>query len=89
MRHALGDQPITVTSGFRLYACNSAVGGASTSRHLHGEAADLGGDPHSLRTLARQARNREFRGILGPGHDDHTHVDHRTSRYWSAPTCGI
>lgn len=92
MRHALGDQPITVTSGFRSYACNSAVGGASNSRHLYGDAADLGAGPHSLCTLAKEARYRGFNGILGPGypgHDDHTHVDQRDSRYWSAPSCGI
>ncbi|WP_240661376.1 MULTISPECIES: D-Ala-D-Ala carboxypeptidase family metallohydrolase [unclassified Streptomyces] len=92
LRHALGDEPIRVTSGFRSRACNDAVGGASGSRHLYGDAADLGAGPHSLCTLARQARNHGFRGILGPGypgHDDHTHVDHRSGRYWSAPTCGI
>ncbi|GHB66401.1 muramoylpentapeptide carboxypeptidase [Streptomyces viridiviolaceus] len=92
LRHALGDQPITVTSGFRSYACNDAVGGASSSRHLYGDAADLGAGPHSLCTLAKQARNHGFRGILGPGypgHNDHTHVDHRSSQYWSAPSCGI
>ncbi|HEX6872730.1 MAG TPA: D-Ala-D-Ala carboxypeptidase family metallohydrolase [Micromonosporaceae bacterium] len=92
MRHALGDQSITVTSGFRSYACNSAVGGASNSRHLYGDAADLGAGPHSLCTLAQQARSRGFNGILGPGypgHDDHTHVDGRSSRYWDAPNCGI
>ncbi|MFH9176530.1 D-Ala-D-Ala carboxypeptidase family metallohydrolase [Streptomyces albogriseolus] len=92
LRHALGDQPIRVTSGFRSQSCNSAVGGASNSRHLYGDAADLGAGSHSLCTLAKQARNHGFNGILGPGypgHDDHTHVDHRSSRYWSAPTCGI
>ncbi|MFC8916350.1 D-Ala-D-Ala carboxypeptidase family metallohydrolase [Streptomyces sp. NPDC047821] len=92
MRHALGDQPITVTSGFRSHACNDAVGGASGSRHLYGDAADLGAGPHSLCKLAQQARNHGFNGILGPGypgHDDHTHVDHRAARYWSAPSCGI
>ncbi|MGW0812282.1 D-Ala-D-Ala carboxypeptidase family metallohydrolase [Streptomyces viridiviolaceus] len=92
LRHALGDQPITVTSGFRSYACNDAVGGASSSRHLYGDAADLGAGPHSLCTLAKQARNHGFRGILGPGypgHNDHTHVDHRSSQYWSASSCGI
>ncbi|MFI8206520.1 D-Ala-D-Ala carboxypeptidase family metallohydrolase [Streptomyces sp. NPDC085937] len=92
LRHALGDQPIRVTSGFRSQSCNSAVGGASNSRHMYGDAADLGAGPHSLCTLAKQARNHGFNGILGPGypgHDDHTHVDHRGSRYWSAPTCGI
>ncbi|MEU0576606.1 D-Ala-D-Ala carboxypeptidase family metallohydrolase [Streptomyces griseoincarnatus] len=92
LRHALGDQPIRVTSGFRSQSCNSAVGGASNSRHLYGDAADLGAGPHSLCTLAKQARNHGFNGILGPGypgHNDHTHVDHRGSRFWSAPTCGI
>ncbi|MEU3254302.1 D-Ala-D-Ala carboxypeptidase family metallohydrolase [Streptomyces sp. NPDC006997] len=92
MRHALGDAPIRVTSGFRSYSCNSAVGGASNSRHLYGDAADLGAGSHSLCTMAKQARYHGFRGILGPGypgHSDHTHVDHRSSRYWSASSCGI
>ncbi|MFF3320632.1 D-Ala-D-Ala carboxypeptidase family metallohydrolase [Streptomyces sp. NPDC002889] len=92
MRHALGDQPLTVTSGFRSQACNDAVGGAAGSRHLYGDAADLGAGPHSLCKLAQQARNHGFNGILGPGypgHSDHTHVDHRASRYWSASSCGI
>ncbi|MER8068027.1 D-Ala-D-Ala carboxypeptidase family metallohydrolase [Streptomyces sp. NPDC094034] len=92
MRHALGDQPLRVTSGFRSQACNNAVGGAASSRHLYGDAADIGAGPHSLCTLAQAARNHGFNGILGPGypgHDDHAHVDHRPSRYWSAPTCGI
>ncbi len=92
LRHALGDQPIRVTSGFRSQSCNSAVGGASNSRHLYGDAADLGAGSHSLCTLAKQARNHGFNGILGPGypgHNDHTHLDHRGSRFWSASTCGI
>ncbi|MGH3310236.1 MAG: D-Ala-D-Ala carboxypeptidase family metallohydrolase [Streptomyces sp.] len=92
LRHALGDQSIRVTSGFRSHACNDAVGGAPSSRHLYGDAADLGAGPHSLCTLAQEARNRGFNGILGPGypgHNDHTHVDHRSSRFWSAPNCGI
>ncbi|MGA5422725.1 D-Ala-D-Ala carboxypeptidase family metallohydrolase [Streptomyces lavendulocolor] len=92
LRHALGDQPITVTSGFRSHACNDAVGGASGSRHLYGDAADLGAGPHSLCRLAQQARNHGFNGILGPGypgHGDHTHLDHRASRFWSASACGI
>ncbi|MFG1952894.1 D-Ala-D-Ala carboxypeptidase family metallohydrolase [Micromonospora sp. NPDC048830] len=92
MRHALGDQSIVVTSGFRSYACNSAVGGSSTSRHLYGDAADLAAGPHSLCRLAQQARNHGFNEILGPGypgHDDHTHVADKSYRTWSAPSCGI
>lgn len=35
------DAPIKVTSGFRSIEVNKAVGGASSSQHLRGEAADL------------------------------------------------
>ena len=33
--------PIVVTSGFRSAALNKAIGGASSSQHLKGEAADI------------------------------------------------
>ena len=92
LRHALGDQSIRVTSGFRSYSCNSAVGGASNSRHLYGDGVDLGSGPHSLCTLAKQARYHGFTQILGPGyvgHNDHVHVADSPSRFWSAPTCGV
>lgn len=92
LRHALGDQPIRVTSGFRSRSCNASVGGASNSQHLYGRSADLGSGPHSLCTLAKQARYHGFGGILGPGypgHNDHTHADIRTSNFWDAPSCGI
>ncbi|MEV0286611.1 MULTISPECIES: D-Ala-D-Ala carboxypeptidase family metallohydrolase [unclassified Kribbella] len=91
MRHALGDAPLNVSSGFRSIACNNAVGGASNSQHLYGRSADLVGS-HSLCTLAKQARYHGFGGIFGPGypgHNDHTHVDIRTSNVWDAPNCGV
>jgi hypothetical protein len=34
-------KPITVNSGYRSKELNKAVGGASTSQHLKGEAADI------------------------------------------------
>lgn len=34
-------KPINISSGFRCQALNTAVGGASTSQHLKGEAADI------------------------------------------------
>ena len=91
LRHALGDQPLNITSGFRSYPVQQPVGGASNSQHLYGRSADLVG-VHSLCTLAKQARYHGFGGIFGPGypgHNDHTHADIRTSNYWSAPNCGI
>ena len=35
------NQPLIITSGFRSYAVNQAVGGSSTSSHLDGLAADI------------------------------------------------
>lgn len=40
LREAWGG-PITVNSGYRCPALNSAVGGATTSQHLTGQAADI------------------------------------------------
>ncbi|MCG8927115.1 D-Ala-D-Ala carboxypeptidase family metallohydrolase [Lentzea sp. CC55] len=92
MRHAMGDRPIDVNGGFRSVSCNNAVGGATGSRHLYGDAVDLGAGAQGFCALARQARNHGFNEILGPGytgHNDHVHVAHRSSRFWSAPSCGI
>ena len=92
MRHALGDRPIDVNGGFRSVACNNAVGGATNSRHLYGDAVDLGAGAQGFCALAKQARNHGFSEILGPGytgHNDHVHVAHRSSRFWSAPNCGV
>ena len=40
IREAYG-KPIRVSSGYRCRRLNTAVGGAKTSQHLYGEAADL------------------------------------------------
>lgn len=92
LRHAMGDRPVTVNGGFRSVACNNAVGGATNSRHLYGDAADLGAGSQGFCNLAREARNHGFTEILGPGypdHDDHVHVALRSGKLWSAPNCGI
>ncbi|MFV2113586.1 D-Ala-D-Ala carboxypeptidase family metallohydrolase [Micromonospora sp. LOL_025] len=101
MRRSLGDKPLRVSSGFRSRACNDQVGGASDSQHLYGNAADVVSRTSSLCQIARDARNRGFSGIYGPGypdHDDHVHVDSRrennsdntpNTTSWSAPDCGI
>jgi len=92
LRHRLGDQPLTVTSGFRSQACDRSVGGSGTGQHTYGTALDLVGSSASLCTIAQNARYAGFGGIFGPGypdHDDHVHVDVRAGQSWSAPTCGI
>lgn len=40
LRDAIAE-PIGISSGFRSVALNAAVGGASNSQHLKGEAADI------------------------------------------------
>ena len=47
VRSLLG-RPITVNSGFRSQAVNSAVKGAKTSQHLKGEATDLSCENNKL-----------------------------------------
>ncbi|MGN9808228.1 D-Ala-D-Ala carboxypeptidase family metallohydrolase [Micromonospora sp. BQ11] len=101
MRKGLGDRPLYVTSGFRSRVCNDQVGGASDSQHLYGNAADVVSRSRPLCDVARDARNRGFSGIYGPGapdHDDHVHVDSRrendrdrtaNTTSWSAPDCGV
>ncbi|MFI3286641.1 MAG: D-Ala-D-Ala carboxypeptidase family metallohydrolase [Rikenellaceae bacterium] len=44
--------PITVNSGYRSLALNRAVGGATTSQHTKGEAADI--------TVGSKGANREL-----------------------------
>ncbi|MGI5048457.1 peptidase M15, partial [Streptomyces sp. JAC25] len=44
------------------------------------------------KTIATQASNPGFNGILGPGyagHSDHIHVNQGPNHCWSASGCGI
>lgn len=52
LRSDLG-RPVRVTSGFRSPAVNKAVGGAATSQHLRGEAADIKVDGMTTADVAR------------------------------------
>lgn len=94
LRRQLGDRPLRVTSGFRSRACDSSVGGSGSGQHTYGTAMDLTGVSGSptFCSIALQARSAGMGGIFGPGypgHSDHTHVDIRAGRSWSASQCGI
>jgi hypothetical protein len=41
VRSALGDVPVTVTSGYRCEDLNDEVGGVANSQHMTGQAADF------------------------------------------------
>ena len=52
-------RPVIVNSGYRCPALNAAVGGAATSQHLRGEAADITAtDKRDNRLLFDYIRNR-------------------------------
>lgn len=94
MRHRMGDKPIRVTSGFRSKACDRQVGGSGSGQHTYGRAIDMvpiNGN-NTFCNMAKNARYIGYGAIFGPGypgHNDHVHVDIRSGRKWSAPTCGI
>lgn len=41
VRARLGDKSMTITSGYRCWALNAAVGGSANSQHMLGQAADF------------------------------------------------
>lgn len=62
LRQAIG-APITINSGYRCRALNSAVGGATNSLHLWGLAADItAGDRQSM--LIEAARLFKFHELI-------------------------
>jgi len=65
VRAALGNKPVTVTSGYRPPARNAAAGGASTSQHLDGSAADFKVAGYGRAELARALEAAAAAGKLG------------------------
>lgn len=88
LRHDLGDVNMPVLSWYRSPAHNSAVGGASLSRHMRADATDFGrewvDDVGRRRVLA--AGERVFRnGGMGVYPGGSVHFDSRGSRArWSS-----
>lgn len=75
------DAPVYISSGYRCPTHNAAVGGASRSYHMRGQAADItvsGVEPIEV------ARYAESIGILGIGHyDAFVHIDTRAEKsFW-------
>lgn len=69
-----------INSGYRCPTHNKAVGGASQSYHMKGQAADI-----SIRNVAPSevAKYAESIGVLGIGlYDTFVHVDTRTSKFF-------
>lgn len=56
LREKLG-VPVLVTSGYRSVELNKAIGGAGTSQHCKGEAADIHVNGMTIRELATAIRS--------------------------------
>lgn len=56
----LAGRPITISSGYRCAALNTAVGGARDSAHLTGQAADIGCAGMTPKALATMIRDSDI-----------------------------
>lgn len=74
LRAAWG-QPLRVNSGYRCPAVNALVGGAATSQHVKGEAADIAcSNPAKLAALAKALKLPYDQMIIYP---TFVHFSHR------------
>lgn len=76
LRRELG-KPVPISSGRRCPVHNAAVGGASRSRHVYGDAVDI---PQALGVTEALARRVGFTGIGKQRNGIVTHVDVRPAR---------
>ncbi len=79
-RNAYGS-PMTVTSGYREPAYNNSIPGATASRHVFGDAADIGSDQTTWQTLHDDAKANaacvEPANYTGTYDWAHVHMDWR------------
>lgn len=74
LRNAHG-QPLTINSGYRCQALNKAVGGAATSQHTKGQAADIAtDDPAALAQILIDKQLPYDQLIIYP---DFIHISHK------------
>lgn len=73
-------QPVTINSAYRCSKYNKSIGGASKSKHLYGQAADI---KVSGVTPLKVAQYAESIGIKGIGqYSNFVHIDTRTIKYF-------
>lgn len=72
-------KPITVNSGYRCPKLNKAVGGATTSQHVKGEAADLttGSREENKRLFEIIRDNLQFDQLINEHEFSWIHVSYR------------
>ncbi|MFR9051777.1 MAG: D-Ala-D-Ala carboxypeptidase family metallohydrolase [Hominilimicola sp.] len=75
-------KPITVNSGYRCPALNKAVGGAATSQHMNGQAADIdAGDRQQNKLLFEYIRKSlPFDQLIDESNFAWVHISYRSDR---------
>ena len=68
---------ITINSGYRTVSHNQNIGGASSSQHLYGKAADIICSGKSALELAQRAETLGMHGIEWNSDSNYTHIDTR------------
>lgn len=81
IRDAIG-KPITITSGYRCPTHNRNIGGATQSRHMQGQAADIVVNGMTPAQVAKVAEKCGAGGI-GVYKSGFTHVDVGPVRTWT------
>jgi peptidoglycan hydrolase-like protein with peptidoglycan-binding domain len=83
LRRKAGDRPVNVSSGFRSVRYNRSIGGASSSQHCFGIAADVVLSGYSTRSTYRVAETCGFSGLEAYTHS-WQHCDSRIEHAYGA-----
>ena len=75
-------KPIKVNSGYRCEALNKAIGGAKSSQHMLGEAADItvGSKEENKKLFDYIKDNLEFDQLINESNFSWVHVSYREGR---------
>jgi hypothetical protein len=75
-------KPIIVNSGYRCEALNKAIGGAKSSQHMLGEAADItvGSKEENEKLFDYIKDNLEFDQLINESNFSWVHVSYREGR---------
>lgn len=86
LRAKAGGRPIGINSGFRSVAYNDCIGGARSSQHMYGTAADNRIAEVDNRTGRELAMTSQFSGVGCYSSLSHNHLDIRVENVGSATT---
>ncbi|MBR7081759.1 MAG: peptidoglycan-binding protein [Oscillospiraceae bacterium] len=74
--------PVRITSGYRTKSHNAAVGGAGSSYHVKGRAADIVVTGKSVKDVAKYAEAIGVPGIECNEDSRYVHIDTRPGKYY-------